>query len=383
MQSNNIRNLIAKIKEESSLLNAGDSKLNIMEVCGTHTNVIWKNGINNILKDNIKLISGPGCPVCVTDERYIDVAIELAGAGKTILSFGDMIRVRGTKSSLYEQNEKGIKIHIVYSPDDVLKICQENKKEEYVFLGVGFETTAPIIANLVKNTFEKGIDNLSFLTSIKIMPPIIRYILDNEDDSVNGIICPGHVCSVMGEDYFKFIYERYKIPSVICGFTPESVIAGIYFLVHGNLKMRNKIYDNGYINLYRTCVNNLNMHAYQLINEVFEIKDTAWRGIGVIKESGLFIKEKYSVLDAVKKYRLQLSVKDENLKNAYGIGENSNSNGNVNRCSCGKVIVGKIRPQECSMFGRVCTPQNPIGPCMVSYEGACSAAYKYGGEYNG
>lgn len=334
-----------------------DKEIKIMEVCGTHTQVISKIGIKSVLSPQIKLLSGPGCPVCVTDEEYIDTAIEILHKyDVAIASFGDLLRVRGTYSSLADEKSKGKDVRIIYSPLDLVKLS-ESENKEIVFLGVGFETTAPVIALAIKTSYEKRLHNLSFLTSIKLMRPILRYILEKPEKQIDGLICPGHVASVKGSEYFNFITDEFNIPAVISGFEEMDILRSIHFLV----KQININKNTSLANLYTRCVKPMgNPIANQLMEEVFEVSDGNWRAIGYIKDSYLTINKKYEKFDAAKKYKVNI--------------DNSNS---ATKCACSEILLGIKTPFECLFFDSRCIPQNPKGPCMVSSEGACAIAYKY------
>ena len=352
-----IKELIKKI-QKSQIKN-----FNVMEVCGTHTQAISKFGIRELVKPNIQLLSGPGCPVCVTSESYIDSAIQLLNYPNVILStFGDMMKVNGTRENLINQKEKGKDIKILYSPLDSIILAEENKDKEIIFLGVGFETTAPLIALAVKMAKEKGIKNISFLVGMKRMEPILHYILKEPNHNINGLICPGHVAAVKGANYFKFIVEEYNIPAVVAGFEALDIVGALYYL----MKEQDKAKKN-FKNLYKTCVTmEGNKRANELIKEVFTYCDDEWRGIGVINDSGFTLSEKYRDYDAAKKFGINLEKHLENNK--------------IRACICSEILLGKKMPNKCELFGKTCIPEHPIGPCMVSSEGACSIFYKYKGS---
>lgn len=342
--------LVNKIKEYDL------QGLNIMEVCGTHTQSISKLGIRELFYPKINLISGPGCPVCVTSEGYIDAAIEILNRKNVILTtFGDLMKVKGTEENLIEQRERGKRINIVYSPLDAVKISEENKNFQVVFLAVGFETTAPLIGLAVKKAKENNIKNFSILSSLKIMKPILHKILNDEKHEVQGIICPGHVAVITGAEYFRFITDEYNIPAVVSGFEDLDIISAIYFLMKQNHRRKKQ-----FQNLYKTCVTPRgNLFANKIIKEVFFHDNCTWRGIGEIHESGLYLNKKYEEFDALKKFNLNIREKN-----------------NIS-CVCSEIILGKKFPYDCTFFGKKCTPQSPVGPCMVSSEGACSVYYKY------
>lgn len=332
--------------------------IRIMEVCGTHTQSIAKYSITSLIPHEIKLISGPGCPVCVTPEIFIDNAIKLLLQEHVILTtFGDMLRIQGSSESLDEQRIKGKKAVIVYSPFDIIEIAQNNPYKLIIFLSVGFETTAPIVASMIKLLEEKNIRNIKFLTSIKLIPPILKEVLKRHKNNLNGIICPGHVATVMGENYFHFISDEFHIPSVICGFDALDIIGGIYLI--------RKSIDERHIarcsNTYKKCVYPQgNIKARSLIDEVFQVKGGLWRGIGFIENSALVFNEKYHKYDAAVQFKLDDTI------------DNTDS-----QCDCSHILLGEKSPSECKMFGKICSPHNPKGPCMVSSEGACSIYYRY------
>jgi len=328
----------------------------IMEVCGTHTQSISKLGIRELFYPKINLISGPGCPVCVTSEGYIDVAIEILNRKNVIITtFGDLMKVKGSKENLIEEREKGKKINIVYSPLDAVKIAEENKDSQVVFLAVGFETTAPLIGLAIKKAKENNINNFSVLSNLKVMKPVLHKILKDENHKIQGIICPGHVAVIKGAEYFSFITEEYNIPAVVTGFESLDIISAIYFLI----KQKN-VNKKQFKNLYKTCVTSKgNLFANEIMKEVFLNNHCTWRGIGEIPNSGLYVNNKYQDFDALKKFNLTIK-------------EESND-----CCVCGEIILGKKFPDNCKFFGRECTPEAPVGPCMVSSEGTCSIYYKY------
>ena len=348
-----IKNMLKEI-QKSPIKN-----INIMEVCGTHTQAISKLGIRQLVKPNITLLSGPGCPVCVTSEAYIDSAIELTLHPNVILAtFGDMMKVKGNRDSLTEQKEKGKDIRVIYSPLDSITMAQENKDKEIVFLGVGFETTTPLIALAIKTAEEKNIRNISFLIGMKRMEPILHHILSDEHHNIQGLICPGHVAAVKGEEYFKFIVEQYNIPAVIAGFQALDIVSALYFLIEQQGKPK-KVFKN----LYKSCVTlQGNKRANNLLEEVFTYSVGEWRGIGTIEASEFSLRDKYKTYDAAEK---------------FGLKPQQNA---VKACICSEILLGKKLPSSCEFFGKVCTPEQAVGPCMVSSEGACSVFYKYKGN---
>ena len=331
-------------------------KINLMEVCGTHTLAIFRNGIRKMLPSNINLISGPGCPVCVTPISYIDEIIALSrGENFIITTFGDMIRVPGSTSTLEKEKTDGADIRIVYSTLDTLKIAQDNSSKEVVFMGVGFETTSPTIASAVLKAQKEKIENFSVLSVAKIIPPAMKALLGGEELNIDGFICPGHVSAIIGSKPYNFITAQHKVPCVICGFEPLDILQSIYMLVKQIEDGRAEVE----IQYERVVKPEGNKIALDKINEVFKVVDSDWRGIGNIPLSGLEIKDKYRQFNARK-----FVVETEETKEPKG-------------CRCGEVLRGVITPPECPLFGEICTPENPQGACMVSTEGTCAAYYKY------
>lgn len=334
--------------------------IRIMEVCGTHTRAISKSGIRSLLPKKVVLLSGPGCPVCVTPEAYIDAAIELLNfEDMALVTFGDMMKVKGTCFSLSDKQAQGSEITVVYSPEDALAIASKNRHKLIVFLTVGFETTAPLIAVTVKLAKARGLDNLFFLAALKRIEPAIRYILQDERNKINAMICPGHVAAITGAEHFRFITEEFGIPAAVCGFESQDMAAGICLLLEQLYGKRHV----EFVNLYKRCVSYTgNIKAQRMINEVFDVADGDWRGIGIIRNSALVLNDKYEHLDAVKRFGISI--------------EQYSSPAN---CLCSEILLGLKLPYQCSRFGSICTPEHPSGPCMVSSEGACAAHFRYGG----
>ena len=338
------------------------SDIRIMEICGTHTHQIAKFGLKKLLTPKIHLVSGPGCPVCVTEPGYIDALISLLKHKNVIVvTFGDLLRVRGSSSCLEEQNALGKKVIAVYSPEDVLELAQSYKDKSIVFAAVGFETTAPLYAALIRIARMKGINNLYLLTSLKRMEPVIKFVLGNAKINIDGMLCPGHVATITGIGPFVPITTEFHIPAVICGFEAMDIITSISILcgqITGEIPVQ-------FINTYKRCVNDTgNLNALRLVDEVFQISDVSWRGIGEIKNSALILNNSYQAFDASKRFDLDI----ESAHGSY-----------PDECECGKVLIGKKTPDMCVNFKCLCTPEHPIGPCMVSSEGACAAYYRYGG----
>ncbi len=328
----------------------------IMEVCGSHTMALARTGLKRILKGHVNLISGPGCPVCVTDQISIDAMIELAeGDNRIICTFGDMMRVPGTKRSLMESKTAGKDIRVVYSPSDSIEIAEKNPNKEVVFLGIGFETTIPVLAVALKLADEKGLKNFSMWLNTKLVEPILRALLDTKKVNIDGFLLPGHVSIVLGKDSYDFLVDEYKVPGIISGFDSVEMLSGIYKLIEMLINEDIKI-----INDHKKIVTNEgNMYAKNLMNKYLEPCEEAWRGIGIIKDSGLDLREEYDYLNAKKRFEVE-------------VGEPKKT-----KCRCGDIISGLIAPDECVLFGKACNPINPIGPCMVSTEGSCAAFYQY------
>lgn len=328
----------------------------LMEVCGTHTMALFKTGIRSMLPKNIKVVAGPGCPVCISSQSSIDKAIELSKEA-IITTYGDMIRVPGTRSSLDKEKAKGADVRVVYSPLDALKIAKDNPEKQVVFLGVGFETTtSPTAATIIRAKNEK-LTNFSVLSLHRIIPPALD-VLSQGKLNINGYLCPGHVSTVIGEEPYDQVAKKYKIPSVIAGFEALDILEGIYLLLKQIRDGQAKA-ENAY---KRAVKKEGNLLAKKIVDQVFEIVDADWRGIGVIPKSGLAIRESLSEFDAEKRFTISV----EEAKPYKG-------------CKCGEVLKGLIAPPECANFAKACTPENPLGPCMVSSEGACAAYHRYGG----
>jgi len=333
-------------------------QISLMEVCGTHTHSIFRSGIMNLLSKNIKHLSGPGCPVCVTPNEYIDTAIAYSRLPDIIITtFGDMIKVPGSTSSLEKEKAAGGKVKIVYSPLESLEIARTNPKKKVVFLGVGFETTAPLVASTILTASDEKIKNFFVLSGHKLIPPAMTALLENKEVKIDGFICPGHVSAIIGEKPYEPIAFGYGIPSVIIGFEPIDLLQGIEMLVKQITKEKEPTVENQYRRVVRK---NGNVKAMSLIKKVFETKDSTWRGLGQLPKSGLYIKDRYFHFDAAK----QIKVTVEATKTP-------------SKCICGKVLTGTKKPYDCKLFGKLCTPENPIGPCMVSSEGTCAAYYKF------
>ncbi len=330
-----------------------------MEVCGTHTMSIAKAGIKNVLPDGVNLISGPGCPVCVTPTGAIDEILKLSENENVIIAtYGDMIKVPGSTKgdNLARRMSLGAKVEIVYSSFDAVKLAKENPEKDIVFLGIGFETTAPGTAAAIKIAKEEGLKNFYVLSLLKLVEPALRTLIKDSEFNVQGFLCPGHVAVIIGTDGFEFLANEYKIPSVVAGFEPKEILDAIKMLL-SQIKNGEAKIENAYEKIVRK---EGNLSAMQTLKEIFEPQDCLWRGLGEIPKSGLKIKEEYAEYDATKKFGIEIKdVKQSSL------------------CRCEDIICGKATPKDCPAFGTLCTPTDPEGPCMVSSEGACAAAYKY------
>ena len=332
--------------------------LKLMEVCGTHTVEIFRHGIRDVIPETITLLSGPGCPVCVTSVQDVDTAIAIAKMpGVIMATFGDMMRVPGGKESLLEARSEGADVRVLYSPMDALSLAQKEPDKEIVFFATGFETTSPLIAATVAHAAASGVRNFSVYAAHKLVPPALQALLDSPDVKVDGFILPGHVSTIIGKKPYEFVAARYGKPSVITGFDAKDIIEGILMIVRQiagkrasvEIQYKNVVKEEG------------NPRAVALLDECFEPADAYWRGIGVIPKSGLKLRDKFAAFDADKKFHPPVSTSAE-----------------PELCSCGDILRGVKIPTECPLFGTGCTPDSPVGPCMVSTEGSCAAYFKYG-----
>jgi hydrogenase expression/formation protein HypD len=345
------RQLIEKIKSIST------KDVRLMEVCGTHTVSIFRSGMRSVLPQTISLISGPGCPVCVTDQAEVDAFIELAKVDDVIITtFGDLMRVPGTKSSLQKESAAGWDIRVVYSTFDALEIARKNPAKKVIFLGVGFETTAPTIAAAILSAAQEGVKNFSVISAHKLVPPALQALMASADVRIDGFILPGHVSVIIGLNAYRPFFDRYQIPCVVAGFESIDILQAISMLVE-MLESGRPALDNAYP---RAVTIEGNTKAQQILDEIFEPADACWRGIGMIPQSGLKIREKYAAHDAQKLFDVQVP----DAETPKG-------------CACGEILTGTKTPPECALYKKVCTPMDPVGPCMVSTEGTCAAYYKY------
>lgn len=388
---------IQDMQKKIAALAKNKGQITIMEVCGTHTASIRKYGIQQLMPDNIRLVSGPGCPVCVTDQRDIALALSIAEQEDVIFAcFGDMMRVPCGHRSLYSLYEMGKDIRIVTSPMDALGFAQDNPFKQIVYFGIGFETTAPLTAALIEAADARGMQNLSVLSAHKTMPQAIIQLLKG-GSSIDALICPGHVAAITGADAFSFIPDELMMPAAVAGFETYDIMAALLCIVN--------MLHNG----ERKCVNTYprivaaqgNKEALSLLYKVFEPCDASWRGLGRIQNSGLKIRDRYKVFDALSRFNISKDdinqenrisqenyMIEENCKNqkdcsqsAYidkGSLEGKKEKDETKNCICARILCGKNIPPDCPNFARTCTPGNPLGACMVSSEGSCAAYYHYG-----
>ena len=347
--------LVARIHHQST------KPIKLMEFCGGHTTAIFKYGIRQLLPKTIEMLSGPGCPVCVTANSDLDKAVALAHLPNVIItSFGDMIRVPGSYSSLQLAKAEGDNVRVVYSTQDAIAIARDNPDKSVIFIGIGFETTAPTIAASIQQAEQENINNYYVLSLHKLSPPIMKAILDMGELKLDGIICPGHVSTIIGSYPYQFIPDNYGIASVISGFEPVDILLCVDMLV-------NQI-ESGQPRVeiaYRRGVKPAgNQPALKLMDTVFEICQANWRGIGLVPSSGLKLNNRYQRFDA----ETNFDIDPRPSREPQG-------------CICGNILRGVSTPLECTLFGKTCTPEHPVGPCMVSSEGSCAAYYHYGADY--
>ena len=342
------------------LANYDGPEIHIMEVCGSHTAAISKNGIRGMLSEKIHLISGPGCPVCVTPTAYVDRLIELALTPNTcVVTFGDMLRVPGSKYSLSEVQGMGGRAIMVYSPMDIFALAEKDPETTFVFAALGFETTTPVYALLLEEVIERKIENVKLLTALKTMPGVIEYLCEN-GASIQGYLAPGHVAAVTGSNLFQPLAEKYQIPFVVSGFEGEEILEALCGIV--------KAYQEGQsedtqtspawvMNFYPAVVSaEGNVKAQELVKKYFQPTDAAWRGMGIVPGTGMELRKEYEKYDAGSK-----ALVEDNKRNKA--------------CCCDQILMGKMQPQQCPLFGKVCKPLTPQGACMVSEEGSCHSAF--------
>ena len=350
--------LLNEIKIDIDLLKYSERKIRMMEVCGGHTHTIFKYGLEQLLPKEIELIHGPGCPVCVLPINKVDECVELAEEKQVILTtFGDAIRVPGSKKSLLQAKAEGADIRIVYSPMDALDIAVKNPGKDVVFFALGFETTMPSTALTVQEAKKQDVLNFSILCNHITIPQTLKALLDTDNLNLDAFIGPGHVNMIIGTEVYGFIVNQYKKPIVVSGFEPLDILQSISMLIKQLLENRCEI-ENQY---KRVVSKKGNIIAQEAINNVYQIKEySEWRGLGLIPESGVMLRNEYELYDAEKKYDLKTV-----------------NTPDPEKCQCGEVLQGFLKPYECKLFGKECTPQNPIGALMVSSEGSCAAYYNY------
>lgn len=350
-----VQNMAANIRAMAERLT---QPVNFMEVCGTHTMSIYQYGIRTLLPENVRLVSGPGCPVCVTPIGYIDKAVACTSdRSNIVVTFGDMLRVPGSRSSLMEERAGGADIRIVYSPLDAVSLAKSNPERRVIFLGVGFETTAPAIAASILESARLGLKNYCVLAAHKTMPVPMEILTADPELNLKGYLCPAHVSTIIGAAAYRPLAEKHRIPCVVTGFEPADVMQGIEMLLAQTLRNESRVE----IQYSRAVSWEGNPKAQAILQQVFKPCDAVWRGLGMLPGSGLVIRDEYADFDAERVLALDVPEAGENPA-----------------CRCGDVLKGKLTPFNCPLFSGVCTPESPIGACMVSSEGTCAAAYKYG-----
>jgi len=343
--------LLAKIRQTAT------RPIRLMEICGTHTMAIFRHGIRSLLPEMIELVSGPGCPVCVTAMGEVDRAIKLAGYPEVILTtFGDMLRVPGSSSSLDREKGKGADVRMVYSTFDAVQVAEQRPDRQVVFLGIGFETTAPTVAAAIAGAEQKGLSNFSVLSAHKLLPPAMHALLSAGDIPIDGFICPGHVTTIIGTAAYARVVAEYAIPCVVVGFEPIDILQGILMLAEQVVSGRSAVE----IQYTRGVSEEGNQAALKLLDRIFEPRDVPWRGLGLIPKSGLAIRRPYESYDAATRFDVSVPPAQE-----------------PPGCLCAQVLRGAVRPPDCRLFRKVCSPRTPVGPCMVSSEGTCAAYFKY------
>jgi len=335
-------------------------QVNFMEVCGTHTMAIAASGMRKLLPKELRMLSGPGCPVCVTSQGDIDRVLALAAIpGVIITTFGDMLKVKGSKGlDLQSARERGADVRVVYSPLDAVALAAAEPSREVIFIGVGFETTAPVIGGAVVRAEKAGLGNFSSTAFFKLVPPALELLLSDPENRIHGFMLPGHVSAIIGTGPYKFVAEKYRVPCVVTGFEPLDILSGINMLLKQVLSGEPKVEDE----YFRAVRAEGNPAAQKLMKEVFSVTTANWRAIGPVPGTGMEFSKAYARFDAVKRF----GIKYEEAPEPKG-------------CLCGKILLGKALPPDCPLFGKACTPSSAVGPCMVSSEGACAAWFKYGG----
>lgn len=335
-------------------------QVNFMEVCGTHTMAIAASGMRKLFPKRLRMLSGPGCPVCVTSQGDIDRVLALAEVpGAIITTFGDMLKVKGSKGlDLHAMRERGADIRVVYSPLDAVALAEAEPSRQVIFIGVGFETTAPVIGGAVARARKAGLKNFSSTAFFKLVPPALEVLLQDPENRIHGFMLPGHVSAIIGLEPYRFVVEKYRVPCAVTGFEPLDILSGINMLLKQIAEGRPEVADE----YFRAVKPGGNAAAQKLLAEVFAVGEASWRAIGVLPATGLGFAPAYEAFDAVKRFKIPFRDAPE-----------------PKGCLCGKILLGKALPPDCPLFGRACTPSSAVGPCMVSSEGACAAWFKYGG----
>jgi len=347
--------LVGKIR---GLLEDSGGLITLMEICGTHTMSIARNGIRGLFPGRIRMLSGPGCPVCVTPNEYLDRAVAFSRRKDILLAtFGDMMKVPGSSSSLLEEKTGGAEIAVVYSPMDALALSKRYPDRKVIFLGVGFETTAPTIAATLKSAREANLKNFYVFGANKLVPPAIRALLDDPKLEISGFLCPGHVSTIIGDKPYEFAAKEYGVPCVIAGFEPMDILESMRMIVETIAGEKEAKVEIQYL---RAVKPEGNPRALEIMNEVFEPGDSIWRGLGNIPGSGLHFREEYREFDAESEIPVEVEETREDPS-----------------CICGEILRGVKSPKDCPLFRKACHPGHPVGPCMVSTEGTCAAWYKY------
>ena len=336
-----------------------DVNLKFMHVCGTHQDTLVKNGLDSLLQScDIKIGQGPGCPVCVTTPKEIEEMLLLAKKGKTVASFGDMINVPGEKESLRNMRTEGYDVRTVYGIEDAVELAEKNPDKDVIFMAVGFETTAPTTASVI---LKEPPENFSILCCHRTIPEALRAIIEMGEIKIDGLIEPGHVSTIIGTEPYEFLSKDFNVPQVVAGFEPIDILMSVWMLVQ-QIEKGEAFVENEYS---RAVHNEGNVKAQKAIKEIFQPGDIKWRGFPVIPKSSLELRNKFEKYDARKKYESELKeIKDKEFKEPKG-------------CMCGELLRGLVEPNECPLFGKACTPQTPVGPCMVSIEGSCNIEYRY------
>ncbi len=345
-----------RITRHGEELRKAGRTVRIMEVCGSHTMAIARFGIRGLLPDSIDLISGPGCPVCVTPPGYIDAALDLARRGIIIATFGDMLNVPGSVTTLAQIRAGGASVEVCYSPSNAVELARQDPEQEVVFLAIGFETTIAPVVSIIREACSKNVANISLLTSFKLIPPALHALLADPELAIDAFLCPAHVSAIIGSNAYLPVVEHFRKTCVVAGFEPLDILMGIDRILELYIENRPAC-ENQY---NRVVTPEGNAIARKLMQDYLEPCDPYWRGVGVIPQSGLKLKHDYAPYDAELKFGISIEPGIEHKG-----------------CLCGSVIKGSHKPSECSFFGKACTPDNPVGPCMVSAEGTCAAYYKY------